>query len=41
MKAKWHLSALLLILTLFVVNQQQITSTNQEIVIQFDEAELS
>jgi len=41
MKAKWYLSALLLILTLLVVNQQQLTVPNQEIVIQFDRDELS
>lgn len=42
MKAKWCISAIIFILTLFgVVNQQQMVLPNQEIVLQFTDVELS
>lgn len=42
MKARWCISAIIFILTLFgVVNQQQTTIPNQEIVLQFTDVELS
>ncbi|MEP5339744.1 MAG: hypothetical protein ABJL44_09585 [Algibacter sp.] len=42
MKARWCISAIIFILTLFgVVNQQQIALPNQEIVLQFTDVQLS
>ena len=42
MKVKWHISALILLLTILgVVNQQQISVPNQEIVLQFSNAEVT
>ncbi len=42
MKAKWYISTLIIILSLFgVVSQQQITVPNQEIVLQFTDASIT
>ncbi len=42
MNAKWYISTLIIILSLFgVVNQQQITVPNQEIVLQFNNASVT
>jgi hypothetical protein len=41
MKAKWYFGTFIFLLTLFVVNQQQISIPNQEIVVQFSSDEVS
>ena len=41
MKAKWYFSTIIILLTLFVVNQQQVGVPNQEIVLQFTNDEVT
>jgi len=41
MKTKWYFGTFIFLLTLFVVNQQQISIPNQEIVVQFSSGEVS